>query len=162
MNANDFPSEFLEEQARRQAVDPRPLDSGAFGCIRGSELLLKEEVYQIVGSAMEVLNGLGPGLHEKPYENALIVEFGLRAIPFLQQPRYDVVYKQIKVGEYVPDLIAFCTLVVDAKVIDAITDHERGQMLNYLRITGLTVGVILNFKRAKLEWERMVLERSRS
>jgi len=47
--------------------------------------------------------------------------------------------------------------VVDAKVIDAITDHERGQMLNYLRITGLRVGVILNFKRARLKWERIVL-----
>jgi GxxExxY protein len=52
-------------------------------------------------------------------------------------------------------------VVVDAKVIEAITDHERGQMLNYLRITGLKVGIILNFKRAKLEWERIVLDRVR-
>ena len=162
MNANKSPSEFLKPQARQDSVSQRPLHSGAVGCLGGSDLLLKEEVYQIVGSAMEVLNGLGHGLHEKPYENALIVEFGLRAIPFLQQPRYDVVYKQIKVGEYVPDLIAFGTLVVDAKVIEAITDHERGQMLNYLRITGLNVGVILNFKRSKLEWERIVLQRGRA
>jgi len=55
------------------------------------------------------------------------------------------------------DLIAFDTVVVDTKVIDRITDHERGLMLNYLRITHLPVGVILNFKRAKLEWERIVL-----
>ena len=112
------------------------------------ELIHKEEVYQIVGAAIEVLNGLGHGLHEKPYENALVVEFGLRKIPFAQQPRFDVVYKTVKVGEYVPDLIAFKAVVVDAKVIEAITDQERGQMLNYLRITGLKVGVILNFKRA--------------
>jgi GxxExxY protein len=122
-----------------------------------TELLLKEEVYHIVGAAMEVLNGLGHGFHEKPYENALVVEFGLQKIPFTQQPRYDIVYKQVKVGEYVPDLIAFDSVVLDTKVIDAITDHERGQMLNYLQITGLKVGVILNFKRAKLEWERIVL-----
>jgi GxxExxY protein len=122
-----------------------------------TELLLKEEVYRIVGAAMEVLNGVGHGLHEKPYEKALVVEFGLQNIPFTQQPRYDIVYKQVKVGEYVPDLIAFGSVVVDTKVIDAITDHERGQMLNYLQITGLKVGVILNFKRAKLEWERIVL-----
>jgi GxxExxY protein len=57
----------------------------------------------------------------------------------------------------VPDLIAFGTIVVDAKVIERITDHERGQMLNYLRISTLQVGMILNFKRAKLEWERVVL-----
>jgi GxxExxY protein len=122
------------------------------------KLLLKDEVFQIVGCAMEVLNGLGHGLHEKPYENALVVEFGLRGISHLQQPCYDVLYKTVKVAEYVPDLVAFNAVVVDAKVIEAITDHERGQMLNYLRITGLKVGVILNFKRAKLEWERLVLE----
>jgi len=122
-----------------------------------TELLFKEEVYRIVGAAMEVLNGLGHGLHEKPYENALVVEFGLQNIPFTQQPRYDILYKKVKVGEYVPDLIVFSSIVLDTKVIDAITDHERGQMLNYLQITGLKVGVILNFKRAKLEWERIVL-----
>jgi GxxExxY protein len=122
-----------------------------------SKLLLKDEVFQIVGSAMEVLNELGHGLNEKPYENALTVEFGLRGIPFLQQPSYDVLYKGHKVGQFIPDLIAFSTVIVDAKVIDQITDIERGQILNYLKITKLRVGVILNFKNPKLEWERVVL-----
>jgi GxxExxY protein len=121
------------------------------------ELLLKEEVFRIVGSAMEVLNTLGHGLLEKPYENALVVEFGLKNIPFRQQQRFDVIYKSIKVGEYIPDLIAFDQIVVDTKTIEKITDVERGQILNYLKITGLKVGLILNFKRAKLEWERLVL-----
>jgi GxxExxY protein len=125
------------------------------------ELLLKKEVYEIVGCAIEVLNELGHGLHEKPYENALVVELGIRGVPFLQQGRFDVFYKKVKVAEYMPDLIAFASVVVDTKVIDAITDHERGQMLNYLKITGLKVGVLLNFKRAKLEWERLVLDRNR-
>ncbi len=122
-----------------------------------TELILKEEVYRIVGCAMEVLKALGHGLSEKPYENALAVEFRLQHIPFAQQPRFEVRYKGVSVGEYVPDLIAFDAVVVDAKVVEAITDHERGQMLNYLRITGHQVGLILNFKRAKLEWERIVL-----
>jgi GxxExxY protein len=121
------------------------------------ELLLKEEVFEIVGAAIEVLNGLGHGLHEKPYENALVVEFGIRGIPLLQQQRFEVIYKAVKVSEYVPDLIVHGKVVVDVKVIDRITDHERGQMLNYLRISQRAVGVILNFKRAKLEWERLVL-----
>jgi GxxExxY protein len=60
-------------------------------------------------------------------------------------------------GEYVPDLVVQQTLIVDTKTIDQITDHERGQMLNYLRITTLPVGIILNFKHARLEWERLVL-----
>jgi GxxExxY protein len=121
------------------------------------KLLLKEEVYQIVGAAIDVLNGVGHGFHEKPYENALVVEFRLRSIPFKQQPTFSIPYRGEVVGTFTPDLIAFETVVVDAKVIDRITDHERGQMLNYLRITKCRVGVLLNFKNAKLEWERIVL-----
>ena len=120
-------------------------------------LLLKNEVFQVVGCAIEVLNTLGHGLLEKPYENALVVEFGPRKVPFRQQPPLDVVYKGQKIGVFLPELIAFDTVVVDTKVIDRITDHERGLMLNYLRITGLRVGVILNFKHSKLKWERIAL-----
>ena len=87
---------------------------------RGEVLLLKTEVFQIVGCAIEILNTLGHGLLEKPYENALVVEFGLRKIPFRQS--------------------------------------RKLSGLNYLRITGLRVGVILNFKHRKLEWERIALK----
>jgi len=122
-----------------------------------TKLLLKEEVFQVVGAAIEVLNQIGHGFHEKPYENALAFEFGLRKIPCQQQKSFDLSYKGCKIGEFIPDLIAFDTVIVDAKTIDRITDLERGQMLNYLRITKLRVGVILNFKNPKLEWERLVL-----
>jgi len=121
------------------------------------KLLFKEEVFRIVGCAIEVLNTLGHGLVEKPYENALVVEFGLQKIPFQQQPAFDILYKGQRVGLFVPDLIAFDAVVVDTKVIETVTDHERGLMLNYLRTTKLRAGVILNFKRSKLEWERIVL-----
>ena len=120
-------------------------------------LLHKELVYAIVGCALEVLKTLGPGLHAKPYENALVVELGLRGIEVDQQRRFVILYKDIPVGEFVPDLLADDAVVIDTKTIDRITDHERGQMLTYLHITKLRVGVILNFKRAKLEWERFVL-----
>jgi GxxExxY protein len=120
-------------------------------------LVRKEEVYRIIGAALEVSNTLGHGLNEKPYENALVVELGLRNIPFQQQPSYNIVYKGCKVGLFIPDLIAFSGVVIDVKVIEGITDTERGQILNYLKITGLKVGVILNFKHPKLEWERLVL-----
>ncbi len=94
---------------------------------------------------------------KKPYENALVVEFGLRTIPFRQQPTFDVLYKGQKVGLFIPDLIAFDAIVVDTKVIEQITDHERGLVLNYLRMTKLRVGLILNFKHRKLEWQRIAL-----
>ena len=121
------------------------------------KLLYASETEEIIGAAMEVINVLGHGLLEKPYENALAVEFGLRGIAFEQQPKYDVIYKSVHVGVYVPDLIVRGTIVVDTKTIDRIGDHEKGQMLNYLGLTGLRVGLILNFKRARLEWQRVVL-----
>jgi len=122
-----------------------------------TKLLLKEETHQILGCAFDVLNEIGHGLNEKLYENALVVEFKLRSIAFDQQRRFPVLYKTVQIGEFVPDLIAFSTVIVDAKVIDRITDHERGQMVNYLRIAKLRVGLILNFKHARLEWERIIL-----
>jgi len=70
---------------------------------------------------------------------------------------FPILFKARQVGEYIPDLIADGAVIIDTKVIDRITDHERGQMLNYLRVTGLRVGLIINFKRAKMEWERIVL-----
>lgn len=113
--------------------------------------------HAIIGAAFEVQNTLGHGLHEKPYENALVVEFALRQLPFEQQRGFAVYYKSVKIGEYIPDLIVGGAVIIDAKVIDRINDSERGQMLNYLRITKLKVGLIINFKHPKLEWERIVL-----
>lgn len=124
------------------------------------ELIFKEEVYTIVSCAFEVLNGIGHGLHEKPYENALAVEMAHRGIPFVQQPRFPVVWRSQMVGEFVPDLIAYGQVIIDTKTIDRITQIERGQMLNYLRITRHKVGLILNFKKPKLEWERVILTSS--
>ena len=122
-----------------------------------SKLLLKAETEKIISFAFEVLNEVGHGLNEKIYENSLTVLFKLNNIVFDQQRRFPVHFRGVEVGEFVPDLIAFGSVIVDTKVIDRITDHERGQMLNYLRITKLRVGLILNFKNARLEFERVVL-----
>ena len=126
---------------------------------RGEEpkLLLKAETEKILGFAFEVLNEIGHGLNEKIYENSLTVLFKLNGIAFDQQRRFPVFFRNVEDGEFIPDLIAFGSVIVETKVIDCIGDHERGQMLNYLRITKLRVGLILNFKHARLEWERIVL-----
>lgn len=121
-----------------------------------SRFLLKDETHRIIGFAFEVLNEIGHGLYEKIYENALVIEFEINKIPYLQQQRYDVLYKKHSVGYYVPDLIAFEQVIVDTKTIDHITNEERGKMVNYLKITNLKVGLILNFKHPKLEFERVV------
>ncbi len=119
--------------------------------------LFHREVGMILDSAFEVHRVLGHGLLEKPYENALVREFELRDIPFVQQPRFPLDYKGRLVGEFVPDLIAFDSIVVDTKTIDHIGDVEIAQMLNYLRLTKLRVGFIINFKHRRLETRRIIL-----
>ena len=121
-----------------------------------SEPRFKAESQQIVGSAMEVLNEIGHGFHEKPYENALVIKFRLRGIDCLQQKPFEILYKNEKVGDYIPDLIVYGKIVVDTKVIEKITDREIGQMMNYLKVTGLRLGYILNFNQARLEWKRVI------
>lgn len=123
----------------------------------GSKSMNADLTREIIGCAFEVINELGHGLHEKPYANSLVVEFTLKKIAYAQQQEFPVLYKKVEVGKLIPGLIVYNAIVVDTKVIERITDQERGQMLNYLKITGLTVGLIINFKRPKLEWERIVL-----
>jgi len=122
-----------------------------------SKLLLKAETEKILGYAFEVLNEVGHGLHEKIYENGLAVAFRLAGIPFEQQRVFPVLFRNQRIGDFIPDLLVFNAVVVDPKVIDRITDHERGKMINYLRITKMRVGLILNFKYARLQWERLVV-----
>ena len=122
-----------------------------------SKLILKAETEKIIGFSFEVLNEVGHGLNEKIYENSLTVLFKQNGVAFDQQRRFPVLFRGVEVGEFIPDLIAFGSVIVDTKVIERITDHERGQMLNYLRITKLKVSLIINFKNARLEFERVVL-----
>ena len=122
----------------------------------GSKLAEGELTHAIIGAAFEVVNELGHGLHEQPYENALVVELGLRDFGVEQQAVYNIDYKGTSIGTLVPDLIVEDSVVVNTKVIDRITDQERGQMINHLRITGLNVGLIINFKNSKLQWDRVV------
>ena len=122
-----------------------------------TKLILGEETQRIIGHAFTVLNEVGHGLNEKVYENALTVAFRQDGVAFDQQRNFNVIFRGEQVGLFIPDLIAFGSVIVDTKVIDRITEHERGQMMNYLRITKLRVGLILNFKHARLQWERIVL-----
>jgi GxxExxY protein len=124
--------------------------------MKNGDYVCKEETEAIIGCAFAVLNEIGHGYHEKPYENSLVVEFEYRGIPYLQQPRFPISYRGQQVAEYIPDLIAYDKVIVDTKVIERITDQEIGQMLNYLKTTGMRVGLILNFKKPQLEFRRVI------
>ncbi len=126
-----------------------------------TELLEKDLVYKIIGCAIEVHNSLGPGLREKTYENAMCVELRHQGIAYSQQSRYPVYHRGELVDEFVPDLVVEERVIVDNKTVETIIDDHRGTMLNYLRKTGLKVGLIINFKHRKLDWERIVLDTAR-
>ncbi len=122
------------------------------------ELLEKDLVYKIVGCAMTVHNKLGPGLREKTYERALCIELRHQEIGFSQQAEYPVFYRGEKIDNFIPDLVVEERVIVDAKTVESIVDEHRGVILNYLQISGVKVGMLVNFKHAKLEWERLVLD----
>jgi len=114
----------------------------------------------IIGAAMEVSNVLGPGLTEKTYENALVVECALRGFEISQQERFTVKYKEADVGIFVPDLIICRKVIVEVKTVEQFSARELGQLLNYLKITGLEVGLLMNFKKRKLEFRRVINDRT--
>ena len=124
-------------------------------------MLEKELVYKITGCAMTVLNEIGHGLREKTYERAMCVEFNIQNIKCNQQAIYPVIYKGIKVDDFIPDLLIENRIVADMKTVENINDEHRGQIINYLKITGCKVGLLYNFKHSKLEWERLVLDTGR-
>lgn len=109
-------------------------------------------VFRLNGAAMAILNELGHGLREKTYERALCVELNHLQISYDQQKCYPVFYREVKIDEYIPDLEVENTLLLDTKVVPKIGDIEIGQMLNFLKVSKKSAGLIQNFKHPKLEW----------
>ena len=124
-----------------------------------AELLYKDEVYAVIGSAMEVYNQLGPGFGEAIYQEALEIELGSRKIP--NRPQHDVFikYKGTKLKQFFkPDFLCFDKIIVEIKALDRLTSREEAQLLNYLKATNLPVGLLINFgSHNDFEWKRMVL-----
>ncbi len=119
---------------------------------------LAEEVYAIIGAAMEVYNQLGPGFTEAIYQEALELELTLREIPFHPQEHLSVDYKGHTLRHhFVADVLCYETVLVELKALTELSGHERAQILNYLKASGLKVGLLVNFgHKDKLEWERFV------
>jgi GxxExxY protein len=110
----------------------------------------------IIGAAMAVLNELKPGLDEKLYENALVIELAARGHLVEQQREYPVHYRGHFIGKLVPDLIVDGKVIADPKVVNGFNETHIAQMLGYLNITGLDAAMLLNFKESKLTWKRVV------
>ena len=124
-----------------------------------AELLLKEEVYQIIGAAMDVYYQLGRGFLEPIYQEAFEIELTRRQIPYQSQCKINVYYKgQGLENFYRADVICFDQIIAELKVCDRLTGIEESQLLNYLKATQKHVGLLINFgSRGTLEWKRYVL-----
>ena len=120
------------------------------------KLVHQELTRAIIGSAMEVLNTLRPGLSEKAYENALAIELRYRGINVEQQRRFEVRYKGELVDTLVPDLLVNGSVVVDPKVVEGFNISHIAQMTGYLAVTGYRVAMLLNFKHGDLRWKRVI------
>ena len=120
------------------------------------KMLHRELSKSIVGAAMKVLNTLKPGLSEKAYENALVVELMKRGHTVQQQRRFEVRYEGILVDSLVPDLIVEDAVIADSKVVSGFNDTHIAQMMGYLAITDLRLALLLNFKHKDLRWKRVV------
>jgi GxxExxY protein len=122
------------------------------------ELICKEEVYQIIGVAMEVHKELGCGFLEVVYQEALEIEFRLKNIPYKREARLKIYYKGNLLKKfYETDFVCFDKVIVETKALDALTSVHKSQLLNYLKATGIKVGLLLNFGSKSLEYSRMVL-----
>lgn len=116
----------------------------------------KELTGKIIAAAIAVHESLRPGLDEKIYERAMCVEFAEQGIYFEQQPKYEIHYKGRFLGHLTPDLVIENTVIMDAKCVESFNDIHTAQIMGYLNITGLDIGLLLNFKSWPLRKRRII------
>jgi len=123
-----------------------------------TNLLHHELTREIIGAAMEVNKTLGNGFLESVYEESLAIEFDLRNIPYKRQKGIDVFYKEQLAKQFVCDFLVGEKVLVEIKAIKAITGVEEAQVLNYLRATGIEIGLLINFGEQSLKYKRLVMQ----
>jgi GxxExxY protein len=128
-----------------------------------TELLYESESYQILGACFEVYREKGCGFLEPVYQECMELELDIRKIPFVAQPALALEYKGKPLrSKYEPDFICFGKIIVELKAVTELTDEHRAQVLNYLRATGLKLGLLVNLGHyPKAEVERIVAEKGR-
>jgi GxxExxY protein len=112
---------------------------------------------QVLGAVFEVANTLGAGFLEKVYERALVIELKLRGLQAVSQASFPVVYKGQNVGEYFADILVDDDLVIELKCVDRLANEHMAQCLNYLKASGRSRCLLVNFQRPTVEWKRVVL-----
>ena len=119
---------------------------------------INDITYKINGAVFEVNRVLGAGFLEKVYENALLFEIKKQGLKAERQVPIKVLYKKQLVGEYIADIFVEKKVVVEIKTVENLDKMHEAQLLNYLKATGLQIGLLVNFKHPKAEIKRMVLD----
>ena len=115
------------------------------------------QTYAIIGAAMEIHRQLGHGFLEAVYQDAAVIEFPLRKIPFEKEVSLPIRYKEILLpSHYRADFICFSEIIVEFKALSHLSSVEEAQLLNYLKATGLKRGLLINFGASSLQYKRMV------
>lgn len=118
---------------------------------------MRDVGYEVLGAAFAVHNALGPGLLESAYEGALVIELTHRCIPYSRQQIYPVYYKGELAGAYVADLVVDNRIILELKSVRELNATMEAQLLNYLRLSKVPVGYLINFCNAKVAWRRFVV-----
>jgi len=111
---------------------------------------------RVLGAVFEVSNTLGAGFLEKVYERALLRELNLRGIAATAQAPFNITYKGYSIGEYCADFLIEDILVVELKCTDRLANEHIAQCLNYLKVSGRTICLLVNFQKPQVEWKRIV------
>jgi GxxExxY protein len=129
-----------------------------------ADLIYKDESYAIMGACFEVYKEKGCGFLEPVYQECLELELQERGIPFVSQPRINIDYKGTKLKHpYAADLICYGKIIIELKAVSGLIDEHRAQLHNYLRATGLQLGILVNFgHHPKLEYERIAMTQIRN
>ena len=122
-----------------------------------TDLIFKEESYQIIGTCMEVHNNLGPGFLEIVYKDALEYEFTKNNIPYEREKEYTVHYKNIVLPhKFYADFVVFDKIILEVKCMNGIVDEHIAQTLNYLKVSNNRLALIVNFGKEKLQTKRII------
>lgn len=123
-----------------------------------TEIIYKEESFKIIGLCMEVHNNLGKGFLEIVYKDALEYEFRKNNIPFEREKEYTVKYKDIILPhKFYADFVVFDKIILEVKGMAGIAEEHIAQSINYLKVSGLKLGLIVNFGELSLQYKRVVL-----
>lgn len=123
------------------------------------DLLYRDETYRIIGACIAVHDDKGNGFVEPVYQDAVEIELGACGIPYDAQRNFKILYrgKTLK-HTHTPDVICFDKILLELKAVKRRTGEHRAQVLNYLKVTGLKLGLLINFgSYARLEWQRIIL-----